>query len=271
MNTDSSTKLIIDYYSKFEEQNRLKSAYGQLEFAHMTEILERYFPKSPAKICDIGGAAGDYAIHFAEKGYDVHLLDIVPLHIEQAKKNVLGNKNINADNFIVGDALNLPYEDNSFDAVFLGGPLYHLPERKDRIKALREARRVLKPNGIMTAYGIGRYATMFYGIDSGKIFEDTFMEQLKTEVSTGYRHKYENNHAVLDNAFFHLSEELKQEVLDAGLNFIALHGVIGNGWMVPNFDEAWKTEHLRNSILEIARMSENIPNSCSKIFIAAKK
>ena len=52
-------------YCCFEEQNRLKSAYGQLEFAHMTEILERHFPKSPAKICDIGGAAGDYAIHFA--------------------------------------------------------------------------------------------------------------------------------------------------------------------------------------------------------------
>lgn len=271
MNLDNRIKSVIDYYKNYTEKDRLKSTYGKLEFAHMTELLMRYFPKAPAKICDIGGAAGDYAFHFAKIGYDAHLLDIVPRHIEQAKERAEYESYVNPNNFIIGDALDLPYEDNSFDAVFLSGPLYHLQERNDRIKALSEAKRVLKPNGIMAAYAIGRYATMFYGINTGKIYENSFMEKLKKEIDTGLRYKYEDSNSVLDNAYFHLSKELKQEVIDVGLNFMALHGVIGAGWMTPNFDEAWMNTERRSFIMDVARMSENIPDSCSKIFIVSKK
>lgn len=269
MSSDERAKTVIDYYNNYNEKDRLKSTYGKLEFAHMTELLMRYFPKIPAKICDIGGAAGEYAFYFAKLGYDAHLLDIVPRHIDQAKERAIVENCVDLVNFIVGDALTLPYDDNSFDAIFLSGPLYHLPERTDRIKALSEAKRVLKPNGIMTAYAIGRYATMFYGISNGLVYDNDFMEKLKNEIYTGYRYKYADG--ALDNAYFHLSNELRQEVEDAGLNFTALHGVIGAGWMTPDFDKAWEIEERRNSILDIARLSEGIPDSCSKIFVVAKK
>lgn len=269
MSLDDRAKSVIDYYNNYNEKDRLKSPYGKLEFAHMTELLLRYFPKAPAKICDIGGAAGEYAFYLAKLGYDAHLLDIVPRHIDQAKERAMAENFAEPEKFIVGDALDLPYDDNSFDAVFLSGPLYHLSERVDRIKALNEAKRVLKPNGIMAAYSIGRFATMFYGISTGLIYDKAFMEKLKKEVQTGLRYKYADG--ALDNAYFHLSEELKQEIIAADLHFIALHGVIGAGWMAPDFDASWELEERKNSILDIARMSENIPDSCSKIFIAAQK
>lgn len=266
---DERVNSVIEYYNNFDEKDRLKSTYGKLEFTHMTELLMRYFPDVPAKICDIGGAAGDYVFFFAKRGYDAHLLDIVPRHIDQAKERAAIENYADSEKFIVGDALNLPYADNSFDAVFLSGPLYHLPNRADRIKAVSEAKRVLKPNGIMAAYAIGRFATMFYGISAGLIYDTGFLEKLKREVNTGLRYKYADG--VLDNAYFHLSEELKQEVLEVNLNFIALHGVIGAGWMAPDFDTAWNMEERRNAILDIARISESIPDSCSKIFIVARK
>ncbi len=269
MSSDERAKAVIDFYCNTNEKDRLKTTYGKLEFAHMTELLVRYLPKAPAKICDIGGAAGDYAFFLAKLGYDIHLLDLVPRHIEQAKERAITEDFKDIDNFVVGDALDLPYADNSFDAVFLSGPLYHLPDKGDRIRALSEARRVLKPNGIMAAYSIGRYATMFYGISTGLIYNKEFIEKLKSEVHSGYRYKY--CEGALDNAYFHLSEELKQEVITANLNFVALHGVIGAGWMAPDFDEAWEIEDRRNAILEIARMSEGIPDACSKIFITASK
>lgn len=262
---------IIDFYNSYDEENRLKSTYGKLEFTHMTELLMRYLPKAPAKICDIGGATGDYAFYFAKLGYDVYLIDIVPRHIEIAKKRAHENGYINSANFIVGDAMKLPYTTNTFDAVFLSGPLYHLPNRNDRIRVLSEAKRVLKPSGTMAAYTIGRFATLFYGVNTGKIYEKLFMDKLKKEVETGYRFRYENEDNILDNAYFHTSNELKEEVTDAGLYFKAMHGVIGSGWMAPNFDEAWLIEERRDFIMDIARMSEAIPDACSKIFIVAKK
>ncbi len=75
----------IQIKSENNEEDRLKSSYGRLEFAHMTELLMRYFPKPTAKICDIGGA-NVYAFYFAKHGYDSHLLDLVPRHINQAKE-----------------------------------------------------------------------------------------------------------------------------------------------------------------------------------------
>ena len=43
-------------------------------------------PSAPAVVLDIGGAAGAYAFPLADQGYEVHLIDPVPLHIEQAQE-----------------------------------------------------------------------------------------------------------------------------------------------------------------------------------------
>ena len=269
MNAEEREKSVIDYYRQYDESARLQSAYGQLEFAHMSELLLRYFPAAPARVCDIGGAAGDYTFLFAGHGYEAFLLDIVPHHIELARKRAEGRQDIDPAHFVVGDALALPYEDNSFDAVFLGGPLYHLTQESDRVKALREAWRVLKPGGVLTAYAIGRFSTYFYGIHEGLVYRDGFSQMLRKEVDTGRRYSYQQG--ALDNAYFHDTKQLRQETAAAGFRSPVLRGVIGAAWMTPDFDERWQQEREREIFLDLARMAETIPDACSKIFIAAEK
>jgi len=77
-------KKIIDYYGDFNEKDRLNCSFGQIEFIRSQQIIVRYLPKAPAVVLDVGGAAGRYSCWLAGLGYEVHLIDPVPKHIEQA-------------------------------------------------------------------------------------------------------------------------------------------------------------------------------------------
>jgi 2-polyprenyl-3-methyl-5-hydroxy-6-metoxy-1,4-benzoquinol methylase len=77
---------LIRYYQGFNEQERLSDAWGQLEFVRTMDILTRYLPEPPARILDVGGAAGRYSLWLARQGYNVSLIDPVPRHIEQAQE-----------------------------------------------------------------------------------------------------------------------------------------------------------------------------------------
>src|SRR5690242_14553694 len=80
----SSDQSISIYYNRGREQERLMNANGKLELLRTQEILLRYLPKPPATILDVGGGAGVYALWLAREGYTVHLIDLMPLHVEQA-------------------------------------------------------------------------------------------------------------------------------------------------------------------------------------------
>ena len=133
---------IIAYYEHGLERDRLASGARRIEFLRIWELLERWLPPAPATVLDVGGGAGAYAIPLAAAGYQVHLVDPVPLHVEQAAaaSRDAGTPLASAS---AGDARNLRAADGSADAVLLLGPLYHLTSRADRVTALREACRVL--------------------------------------------------------------------------------------------------------------------------------
>jgi ubiquinone/menaquinone biosynthesis C-methylase UbiE len=107
-------------------------------------------------ILDIGGGAGVYSFWLAAMGYSVHLVDAMPLHIEQARQVASQPGTPPLACLSVGDARRLDFRDEIADAVLLMGPLYHLTERDDRLLALREAHRVLCPGGMVCAVGISR-------------------------------------------------------------------------------------------------------------------
>ena len=92
----------------------------------------------------MGGGPGTYAAPLARRGYQVHLVDPVPLHVDQARE-AAGQDPAAAFTATLGDARELPVPDGSQDAVLLFGPLYHLTEPADRGLALAEAWRVLRP------------------------------------------------------------------------------------------------------------------------------
>ena len=130
------TDAIAEFYARGFERERLAAGQGALELARTQVLLERYLPAPPAVVADVGGGPGRYAVWLAERGYRVHLVDPIPLHIEQARAACDARPNSTFVSAEVGDARAVPLPDASADAVLLLGPLYHLPERDDRLKAL---------------------------------------------------------------------------------------------------------------------------------------
>ena len=147
------------YYTSAPEETRLQSGHYVLEKARTQELIERYLPAPPAVILDVGGAAGAYAFWLADRGYVVHLVDLTPRLVNEARR-LNANRQPGLQSCEVGDARSLAFADASVDAILLLGPLYHLVEREERLKALREARRVLKPGGLLFGAAISRWASL---------------------------------------------------------------------------------------------------------------
>ncbi len=101
---------------------------------------------------DIGGATGIHSSWLAEAGNDVTLIDPVASQVAVAKEH-------STFAALVGDARQLPLASEVFDAVIMFGPLYHLQEREDRLRALSEAKRVLRPGGLLFAAAISRISS----------------------------------------------------------------------------------------------------------------
>jgi len=122
--------------------------------------LQEYLPPAPARVLDVGGGPGRYCIALAQLGYRVTLLDLSPGLLDFARSKV-AEAGVALEGILHGNALDLrPLPVESFDAVLLMGPLYHLLDEGDRRQALREAHRVLKPGGMLAATFISRFATL---------------------------------------------------------------------------------------------------------------
>lgn len=143
------------------EWNRLQKEHPYEKYITL-KIMERYIQPGDS-ILDIGGGPGHYAIHFSRKGHAVTLVDLSGENVKFARRKARQYKTkIQAQQ---GNALYLSdFEDNSFDVVFLMGPLYHLLDEKDQRRAIDEARRVLKPNGYLFASFILMYSGVIYGL-----------------------------------------------------------------------------------------------------------
>ncbi len=161
------------------------------------ELLARFLPPPSAVVLDVGGGTGVYAAWLAHRGYSVHVIDPVEDHVELAGRLT----NVSS---AVGDARYLPQADQSQDAVLLLGPLYHLPERDDRMQALREARRVARPGAPVVVAGISRYATLMDIGSDGRLTEtvEPFVQRLH---ATG---QFEDDVVGFTTAYFHLPDEL---------------------------------------------------------------
>jgi 2-polyprenyl-3-methyl-5-hydroxy-6-metoxy-1,4-benzoquinol methylase len=73
------------YEEDASERDRLTQGHGVLEFLRTQELLARHLPVPPARILDVGGAAGIHALPLAQQGYEVDLIDPVELHVRQAR------------------------------------------------------------------------------------------------------------------------------------------------------------------------------------------
>lgn len=245
------------YNSTGMETDRLEQHVFQLEKLRTQEIILRYL-KSNMVIADIGGATGVYSFWLHDMGNAVSLLDAAEFHIEMAK-SIAEKQNKPLASITLGDARKLPYADNMFDLILLFGPLYHLQEKADRVNAIKEAKRVLKPGGVLLAATITRYASLFDGFWQNYIADSEFEKILQQDLING-NHSNPVNHAMyFTDAHFHTEKEIEEEFTEAGLPGFSITAIEGFGWLVPDFTKRWNDEAARNKLLQYIRQTENDP------------
>jgi SAM-dependent methyltransferase len=146
------------------------------------------------------------------------------------------------------------------DAVLLLGPLYHLTDEKDRLEALREARRVLKSGGVLLAVGISRFASTFDGLRKGFLKDPQFADIVNQDLKNGQHRNPANHPEYFMDTFFHHPDELRKEVAEAGFVVTGIYGVEGPCWLLPDFAEWWDHMEYRERLLRIARTLETEPS-----------
>jgi ubiquinone/menaquinone biosynthesis C-methylase UbiE len=253
-----SAEALRHYEVEYDESRRLEHGPGQLELARSQELILRYLPPAPATVLDVGGGPGRYALWLAQLGYAVHLIDAVALHIEQAREAAAKQPALLAS-ASVGDARKLDFADASADAVLLLGPLYHLVERTERLRALAEARRVLRPGGVVLAAGISRFASLFDGLWRNLLDDSEFQAIVGSDLVDGQHRNPTGHPSYFTTAYFHHPEELREEFEAVGLQHRATLAIEGPAWLLPDFDAHWNDPLRRKRLLAALSSIENEP------------
>jgi ubiquinone/menaquinone biosynthesis C-methylase UbiE len=252
-------RAVRSYYEQFDERERLDAGPGQIEFVRTQEILRRLLPPPPAVILDVGGAAGRYACWLAREGYEVHLVDPVARLVEQAREASASQLDAQITSCTVGDARSLDFDAATADALLLFGPLYHLVEIEDRLAALREALRVLRPGGLLCAVGISRFASAIDGMVRGFLQDPQFVQIVEDDLRDGRHRNPTGNIHYFTEAYFHHPDELRAEVEQVGFEFRQTLAIDGVGGMVLELERYWREKTLRERILEVLRKLEAEP------------
>lgn len=253
-----STHTINTFYNSTQmETDRLGQHVFQLEKVRTQEIILRYL-ESSMTIADIGGATGAYSFWLHDMGHNVHLLDAAEFHIEAATKTSI-SENKPLASISLGDARKLPYDDEQFDLVLLFGPLYHLQRQEGRIKAIAEAKRVLKKDGIVLAATISRYASLFDGFWQGFIDDPDFENIVSQDLKDGNHSNPVNHPMYFTDAHFHTQNEIEEEFSAAGFSGFDLIAVEGFGWLVPEFAKRWNDKTAKEQMLVYIKQTENDP------------
>jgi len=215
-------------YDLKDEWDRFETPGGKLEFELTMSIITSHLPQK-AEILDLGGGPGRYAIELAKLGHMLHLADLSQRNLDTAKKKIaeFGIGNVKSINEINAVDLSV-YANDSFDAVLLFGPLYHLTDETERLACIKEVKRVLKPNGLVFAGfipylsgAIGVVARMFLTPDQvnaetlNRVFEQGIHNNL---VDRGFQ-----------EAYYATSDEIASLFSNNGFSKILLRSVKGWG------------------------------------------
>jgi SAM-dependent methyltransferase len=247
---------VRSHYALGDERSRLESPLGKIEFARTVEIVRRHLPPPPAVVADVGGGPGRYALWLADSGYRVRHRDLVGLHVEQLTADAAAD-GLSVET-AVGDARSLDMADASADAVLLLGPLYHLTERPERVQALREAARIVRPGGPVFAAAISRWAPRLHGELVERLGErfPTIVGQLAEVEETGLLPPLFPGSF---SGYCHRPQQLHSEIRAAGMDVVDLVSIEGLSFALPDLEQRLAQPDTRTVVLDAARAMERVP------------
>ncbi|NAW50269.1 methyltransferase domain-containing protein [Elizabethkingia argentiflava] len=263
-------KGIDDFYSKTSEETRLQIGLGPLEFERNKNLISRFISQKPSIVLDVGGGPGIYSEWMAKNGHTVYLVEPVLKHIKQAQKRAKKAK----FECIQGEAGNLKFENNFADIVILHGPLYHLQDEKKRNDCLKEARRVLKPGGILLGFAINYTASTIVALIQGVIGHSEFFSMCREELTSGIHDAPKNMPGILSHGYYYKQEDLIKEVEECSFEFLDIFAVEGFIWLDKNYFESQSNPSKQKILMELLKITENDKNLISfspHMMIAAKK
>ncbi|MBO6054154.1 MAG: methyltransferase domain-containing protein, partial [Oscillospiraceae bacterium] len=173
--------LLEEYYNSRDEENRLLSQHGQVEYLTTMRYIRKCISRlSAPRILEVGAGTGRYSVALAKEGYAVTAVELVPHNLDILKSKLDGTEPITA---IQGNALDLSeLPDRSFDLTMLLGPMYHLYTWEDKVQALSEAVRVTKPGGyLLVAYCMNEPTVIQYVFLKGHVKEVTGANGMLTD------------------------------------------------------------------------------------------
>lgn len=168
-NKVSDNKYLKEYYENYDEDGRLDTRHGHIEFLTTMRYIDSYL-KPGMRILEIGAGTGRYSHTLASRGYKVDAVELIEHNIEIFKSKITPDEDISIRQ---GNAMDLSFvEDSTYDLTLLLGPMYHLYTEEDKLKALSEAIRVTKHGGVIfAAYCMGDASVLIYGFGKGMIHE----------------------------------------------------------------------------------------------------
>ncbi|MEV0644453.1 methyltransferase domain-containing protein [Phytomonospora sp. NPDC050363] len=225
MNESTLAPEVLEYYDRGGEVTRLTaSATGRLEFLRTQDILRRLIGPEPASVLDVGGGTGIHSGWLAADGHAVTLIDPVASQVAIAAK-------LPGVDARIGDARDLPVAEASFDVVLLMGPLYHLQTTAERVAALAEARRAVRPGGLVAAAVIGRFAPWLDALRWDLFQREGATGLLDHVAATGELRPRENGlRDVFTTAYTHRPEQVAEEFAAAGMA-AEVYAVEGAAWL----------------------------------------
>ena len=218
---------LANYYEHYDEDGRLLSKHGKIEYITTMKYIEKYL-KPGMRVLEIGAATGRYSHALAQKGYEVDAVELIEHNIEIFKQNTLPGEKVTITQ---GNAMDLSmWGDNTYDITLLLGPMYHLFTTEDKLKALSEAIRVTKKNGVVfVAYCMGDASVLSYGFIRGEIFNIIEKCMLNTETFDTFSHPWD---------IFELYRKEDIDQLRQHFNVTERHFVASDGY----------TNHMRETV-----------------------
>lgn len=170
-----TNQYLINHYSSFNEDARLMSKHGSVEFLTTMRYIDKYI-KPDDRVLEIGAGTGRYSHALAHQGYAVDAVELVEHNIEIFRNNIQPDETITVTQ---GNALDLSgFSDSQYDITLLLGPLYHLYTKEDKRQALSEAIRVTKQGGVIfAAHVISDGCLLDEGFNRGNINVSEYIEK----------------------------------------------------------------------------------------------